>query len=141
MLLSGTYSIPEFGVGLGAAVLGASAATLLARQREIGVALDGRMLKALRRVPRRALVDSLEVYGRLLLALARARPLEGRVRAAHFDPGGEDPRAQTRRALTDYCLCLTPMSIGLGIDRPGHLVLVHELMPPGSPPRDLGLDL
>jgi multisubunit Na+/H+ antiporter MnhE subunit len=141
LLLSGTFSTAEILAGLAAAALGATAATLLRGQREVRISSDRAMLRELRWIPWRALTDSVEIYARLLKGLARARPLGGRVRAVPFDPGGDDARSQSRRALTDYFVSFTPMSIALGIDREARLVVVHELLPPGEPHREIGLDL
>ncbi len=127
MLLSDTYSIPEFVVGLGAAAMGATAATVLRHTREVRVRADTRLWYELRRVPARAVTDSLRVLAVLLSSLARGRHVAGRVRAVEINLGGDTPWWSARRAAQDYAVCATPMTLSFGFDHEHNVLLIHEL--------------
>ena len=119
--------MPELLAGAAAAALGASAAALVRSQRTGLAVLDRELIWAARGVPWTALTNSVAVYGRLLRGLLQGRRVSGRVRAYHFDPGGEDRRSVARRALQDYVTCLTPLTLSFGVDRERGLLLMHEL--------------
>lgn len=133
LLLSDTYSVPEFLVGLAAAGMGATAATRLRHTRGARLRGDRRLWWALRSVPMRAVTDSLRLLLLLLRSLARRRRVAGRVRGVEMNLGGDSPSWRARRAAEDYAVCLTPMTLSLGFDHEHNVLLIHELMLGGGP--------
>lgn len=140
-LLTDTYSVPEFGVGIGAAAAGASLAVLVRESTKAEYALPWPMLRRLAPLPLSAVSASAVVLWRLGLETARGRRVEGRTRALPFDHGGEGAMPATRRALQDLAVCVAPVTFSMGIDHELDLILVHELARPGEPEGDLAVRL
>lgn len=140
-LLTGTYSVPEFGVGIGAALAGASLAVLVRESTQAEFVLPWAMLGRLAPLPLSAVSASLAVLWRLALETARGRRVEGRTRALPFEHGGAGALPATRRALQDLAVCVAPVTFSMGIDQELDLILVHELARPGEAERDLAVRL
>jgi hypothetical protein len=114
--------------GLCALAAGALAQAVL---RTGGVALRPEPRWALRcaRAPWWILRDSALVLGALLAHLTLGRTLAGRMLALRFDPGGESPRDQARRALAYGAGSAGPNSYVVGASREPQAVVVHQLVP------------
>ncbi|MGH7904078.1 MAG: Na+/H+ antiporter subunit E [Candidatus Dormibacteraceae bacterium] len=128
LLLVDTLIIPELGVGLASAALGATGVEAIRKQGRIGFAPRWRWLLALRVLPGRVLVDLARVFGVLGQGAIRRQAPRGAVLGIPYDAGeGDDGRVSARHVVTTLATSFTPGTIVLGIDRDLGLLLVHEL--------------
>jgi hypothetical protein len=137
-LLSGTFSVPEFLVGLTAAAAGATAAGVARHRRQVEFSPTLRMARAMAGLPAQAVRASCQVLWYLVRETMSGRRVEGRMRTVPYDPGGQRGEDFARRALQELAICVAPVTLSLGIDLDLKLILVHELARPGERARELG---
>jgi multisubunit Na+/H+ antiporter MnhE subunit len=129
LALTTTLDVQELVAGALAAAVAAVTAELVRAQGLVRFRPMPRWLVRSRILPRRVLSDSV-LLGRVLFRHALRREVaSGAFRALGFDPGGDDARSATRRALVIAAISLTPNTIVVGIDRNERLILVHQLAP------------
>ncbi len=134
VLLVGKFDVEETPVG---AVVGALAAfgTLAAlgasgERYRFRVAWLGLVPKLAVNVVR----DTLVVFGVLLRRLAGGPLPQDRIVDVPFEPGGEDPESNARRALAIEAVSFAPNSIALAIEGAHKTMRVHYLVPPKRKP-------
>jgi multisubunit Na+/H+ antiporter MnhE subunit len=139
LLLTGTFDPSELAAGVLASALAATAAALVKMQ---DIILLSPRLAWFLRVPElipRLLRDSWTVLFALILHLLNRQEMRGQFRALPFEPGGDDPRAATRRAFIAGAITITPNTLVVGIDQERKLILCHQLVP--SPKSDAREDI
>lgn len=134
LLLSGSTALAEVVVGLFAASLAGLAAWVVRRQTGCTFAPRLRWVVHLRRIPGAVLSDCVLVGAVLLRALGTGRIVRGAFRVIPFDPGGDDPRSNGRRALVIASMSLAPNTYVVAIDYERRWMLLHQLVPSVEPP-------
>ena len=124
LLFAGEVSAVEIGAGLVCAGAGTALAVGLdvVAVRRFGPAF--RLGAVLR--PLAALLVETFVVGRELVRAAAGGAARGALSVQPFDPGGDDPRSATRRALTLLGISLAPRSFAIRGER-GDGLLLHNL--------------
>jgi multisubunit Na+/H+ antiporter MnhE subunit len=130
LLLTGTFDPQETLAGIASAALAATAAVIVEAQDVIHLRPRAAwLLGATRRLPRRVVVDNWTVLTLLVRCIVTRQEFEGAFRAVPFDPGGDDDRSATRRALITLAITVSPNTYVVGIDRDAKLILCHQLIP------------
>jgi hypothetical protein len=132
LVLVDSMSLPELVTGSVIAIIGASGATLLRSQRRAVMRPERAWLVRLWRPVVRYPVDLVT----LTRALARRRPVKGRLYALAFAPGPDDARAAARRVLGPTAGSFAPNTFVVGFDPVRGLLLVHQLVPSDDPIAD-----
>ena len=127
LLFVGEVSRAELIVGTAVALLGTIASFVVWGQHFARLFLDVRLFaqgaRLLGEVPR----DTWIVLRVLLRQLSGGEPAASLFRTARFDPGGDDARSGTRRALAVGFTSMTPNVIVLDVDREHGVLLYHQL--------------
>jgi multisubunit Na+/H+ antiporter MnhE subunit len=137
VLFTSTLDAQELIVGSTAAGLATIVAELVRRRGLVRFRCPLRWVLEARRLPGRVASDSLLLVHPLWRAVTRREPFGGRFWAVPFEPGGDDARSATRRALVVAAISLTPNTYVLGIDRDKHIMLTHQLV---ASPRESAVD-
>ncbi len=132
LVLVDSVSLPELVTGAVIAIIGASGATLLRSQRRAVMRPEPAWLVRLWRPVVRYPVDLVT----LTRALARRRPVKGRLYALAFAPGPDDARGAARRVLGPTAGSFAPNTFVVGFDPARGVLLVHQLVPSGDPIAD-----
>lgn len=129
LLLTGTFDVFELAAGAISSAVGATAATLVRAQKVLRFDPDPAWLLRIHKIPRHVVSDTWTVFGALFKHLLKRKEVRGEFRAIPFDPGGDDARAATRRALIAGAISVSPNSYVVGVDRERKLILCHQLVP------------
>jgi multisubunit Na+/H+ antiporter MnhE subunit len=129
LALISAFDLAETLLGLGAAALGASAATVVYEQRFVTFRPRARWMLDSWRLPAAIVRDTVAVFGVLWRRLARGERIEGRFRTEPFRLGRDHQRRDARRALHTIGASIPPNTYVVGIDEDEHVVLLHELAP------------
>jgi multisubunit Na+/H+ antiporter MnhE subunit len=125
LLLVDTQEEAQLLVGAGVAMLAASIAELVRRQRiaqlRVRVRWLARLWRPVSSVPRDLL--------RLTVAIAPGRHPASELRALPFDPRVADPTDNGRQALAELAGSFSPNTIVIGVDAERGLLLAHQLLP------------
>ncbi len=117
----------EIVVGIGAAILAATAGEAVRRQEPPRFFPEARWVMEIRRVPARILGDCVLLARNLWRTVFTNEPAAGSFVAVPFGPGRERKGSPARRALAILYTTLPPNSIVIGIDRQRGRMLVHVL--------------
>lgn len=135
LLLAGKTNAAELFAGAVLALLATVALTAVRLVSGVRFELKSAWLRPLATVPLRVVTDSF-----LVLAANCRRPFRargsGRFSKREFNPGNNHSASRTRRALVTAAISLTPNSVVVAVDRAGHRLLVHELVPTKDRERD-----
>jgi hypothetical protein len=133
LLLVDTREEAQIYAGIGVALLGAAGSELVRGQRIAQVRPRPRMLarswRPLAKVPR-----DLLLLARAVAPALRGSPPQGRLRALPFEPGGEDPVDNARRAAAELGGSFAPNTVVIGVDGRRKAILVHQLVPDTDDP-------
>jgi multisubunit Na+/H+ antiporter MnhE subunit len=130
LLLTGTHDPQETLAGIVSAALAATAAVIVEAQGVVQLRpRPAWLLRAARRIPGRVVVDNWRVLSLLVRRILTRQEILGAFRAVPFDPGGDDDRSATRRALMTLAITVSPNTYVVGIDRDAKLILCHQLIP------------
>lgn len=132
LVLVDTLVLPELVTGAVIASIGAGGAMLVRAQRRVVMRPDPAWLAVLWR----PITSYPRDLWRVTRALARRRPVEGKLYALAFDPGGDDARSAARRVLGPTAASFAPNTFVVGLDPESGLVLVHQLAPSEDPTQD-----
>lgn len=127
MLLVGTWSASELGVGLGAAALATLGSRVVRKCSAFRFGFSGKAIAEGWRIPGYALSGSWELFQALGRQLFTRRGAESLLRAVAFAPGQDDPASRTRCALAIAYTCSTPNFVVLGIDERNRLLVFHQV--------------
>ncbi len=130
----------ELAVGAAAAALAATGAEA-ARGLKLSRFRPGLgVLAQARRVPAMVLMDCWVLLRATTGRLLGRRAIEGELRTARFEAGGDDAASATRRALAVLLATSSPNSLVIQIDRRERLMLFHQAVPRKLPQliRELG---
>jgi multicomponent K+:H+ antiporter subunit E/multicomponent Na+:H+ antiporter subunit E len=129
LLFVGELSVAELAVGAGVAALGVVAWEVVWEEGLGRAIADVRLFALARYLLAQTVTDTWRVLKVLALWLLERRPAPSEVRAVPFDPGGDDARSATRRALAVAYTSVTPNSIVLDVDRKKGVLLLHQIHP------------
>jgi multisubunit Na+/H+ antiporter MnhE subunit len=137
LLLTGTFDPFELAAGVLASALAATAAAMVKMQHIILLSPRPAWLLRVPQLIPRLLRDSWTVLFALIAQLLNRQEMRGQFRALPFEPGGDDPRAATRRAFIAGAITISPNTFVVSIDLERKLVLCHQLVAsPKSDARD-----
>jgi multisubunit Na+/H+ antiporter MnhE subunit len=129
LLFVGKVSVPELLVGAVVALLGVIAWTVTWEEGLGTVIADVRLLALVRYVFVQVVADTFRAMKVLALQLFARRPAPSLFRLVPFDPGGDDPRSVTRRALAVAYPSVSPNTVVLDIDLAERCLLLHQIVP------------
>lgn len=132
LVLVDTLVLPELVTGAVIATIGAGGAMLVRAQRRVVMRPDPVWVVRFWR----PIVTYPRDLWRVTRALARHRPVEGKLYALPFEPGGADARSAARRVLGPVAGSFAPNTFVIGLDRGCGLLLVHQLVPSEDPTQD-----
>lgn len=132
-IFTGQLSWAETGVGIGAAVLAASAAVLVRGKNFGGFQPHAKWLLEAWRLPGSVLSDNWVLATVLLNLICSRRQAAGSFRMIKFRAGGKDNRSAARRALAIMMATISPNSVVIGIDLRRNFMLVHQIRPRDEP--------
>jgi multisubunit Na+/H+ antiporter MnhE subunit len=90
----------------------------------------------MKRIPLRALMDSVTVLKLAFFSLFSRSPIEGELIPVPFDAGGDDGESRARRALVAIGVTFPPNTLAVVIDRENGTLLIHRLQESGAIPDD-----
>lgn len=129
LVLVDTVVLPELVTGAVISIIGASGAVLVRAQRRVVMRPDPAWLGGLWR--------PIASYPRdlwtIIRALARRRPVRGKLYALPFEPGADDGRSAARRVLGPSAGSFAPNTFVVGLEPESGLLLVHQLVPSADP--------
>ncbi|MDQ6806402.1 MAG: hypothetical protein M3065_15875 [Actinomycetota bacterium] len=131
-VLVDTLVLPELVTGAVIATIGAGGAMLVRAQRRVVIRPDPVWVVGLWR----PIVSYPRDLWRVTRALARRRPVVGKLYALPFEPGSDDARSAARRILGPTAGSFAPNTFVVGLDRGSGLLLVHQLVPSEDPAGD-----
>jgi hypothetical protein len=123
------FDLAETLVGVVAAAIAATAATVVGQQGLVTFRPRPRWLLGIWRLPWRAVTDTVVVFGALARRIFRGEPIHGRFRVERFRLAREADRREARRAVFTIGASIPPNAYVVGIDDEEHTVLLHELVP------------
>jgi multisubunit Na+/H+ antiporter MnhE subunit len=129
LLLTGTFDAQEVAAGVVASALAATAVIVVQAQGVMHLRPRASWLVRAGRLPARIIADNWTVLSLVLRRLVTREEIRGAFRALPFDPGGDDARSATRRALITIAITVSPNTYVVGIDRYAGLILCHQLAP------------
>jgi multisubunit Na+/H+ antiporter MnhE subunit len=129
LLLTGTFDPQETLAGFASATVAATAAVIVDAQGVIHLRPRAAWLLRATRLPGRVVVENWTVLTLLVRCIVTRQEIGGAFRAVQFDPGGDDDRSATRRALITLAITVSPNTYVVGIDREAKLILCHQLIP------------
>ena len=135
LLLASETGGAELSAGALLALVATVALTAVRRVSGVRFELKSAWLRPVATVPLRVVTDSFVVLAANCRRPFRARG-SGRFSEREFNPGNDHPSSRTRRALVTTAVSLTPNSVVVAVDRAGHRLLVHELVPTKDTERD-----
>lgn len=128
LVLVDTTKPPELAAGVVVAAIAATGCELARRQRVAGIALRAGLFAHAWRAFASVAPDVVTLTRAAFSQLIERRPARGRVVALPFRHGGDEPRANGRRAAAEAIGSVAPNSIVIGITDDDRL-LVHQLQP------------
>lgn len=123
----------EFWVGAAAAVFAATATEAVRGLNFARFWPSFRWVAEGWRLPIYAVTGTYEIFLTLAKQVFARKPAESLILAAHYDPGGDDPRSAARRALTIAFTTALPNFVIIGIDRERSLMVFHQVSRSGIP--------
>jgi multisubunit Na+/H+ antiporter MnhE subunit len=127
LLLTGTLDPQEVAAGVMASALAATAVVVVEAQGVMNLRPRASWLVRAGRLPGRIVADNWTVLSLVPRRLVTREEIRGAFRAIPFDPGGDDARSATRRALITIAITASPNTYVVGIDRHAGLILCHQL--------------
>lgn len=118
----------ELGVGVLLAALAALAAWVSQRTGKVRFRVHPRWLPIAARLPRQIVADCGIVIAALWSGLIRGKRIKGVFREVPFEPGGNGPVSNARRALVVAGVSVSPNTYVLDIDAERKLLIVHQLV-------------
>jgi multisubunit Na+/H+ antiporter MnhE subunit len=131
-LYTDSLNVPELLVGAGAAVLASTGAAVVEGQRFAQFSPKPQWLLLFLTEPWYALTDSAAILWALMKRIA-GRKSDAQFKVVRLDAGGDDNESAARRALAIALTTIPPNSIVIGIDRRRNLMLIHQVLPTGTP--------
>lgn len=128
--LTGSFRWTELLIGAGASLIGSIISVVADELTLVRFLPNWRNLWKARSVIWQIPLGVVSVVGAVMRHDGRAT---GRVHAVPFDPGGEDAKSQTRRAVAETFSSMAPASVVIGVDR-GMGVVIFHLLGTNSPP-------
>ncbi len=132
LVLVDTVVLPELVTGAVIATIAASLATVVRAQRRAVIRPHLSWVIGLWR----PVASYPHDMWTLTRALARRRPVSGKLFAVPFDPGSGDPRSAARRVLGPSAGSFAPNTFIVGLDPESGSLLVHQLVPSDDPAKD-----
>lgn len=118
--------------GLVCALLAGAAMHLAARAGRVSLQVRGRWLRRVAAAPWWIVRDTLVILRALAVGLMRREAPRGRMRPVRWQPGGDRPLDQGRRALAYGPGSAGPNQYVVGASDEDGVLLVHELEPASS---------
>jgi multisubunit Na+/H+ antiporter MnhE subunit len=134
LLLAAKLTGEEILVGVGAAALAATAATVTVKAGNLRFQPRLSWLRRFARLPGLVLADCGIMAAVLWRHIVQRRTVEGVFRTVPFDAGGDDAVSAARRALVTAGISLAPNTYLVDMDRERGILLVHQLVPSAETP-------
>jgi hypothetical protein len=128
LVYQGEWNRIEWVAAAGAATLGASLATVIARRGLLRFRTHLHVLAAAKNVPLQIVVD----FGIVTVALVRqlaGRPSRGTFVVRTYTSEGSGSEAAGERALRAVLATFSPNAYVIDVDPGSHVVLIHDLVP------------